>query len=167
MLKKLVSLVKLFAQLWVQIYLCIFSLKKEHKTFPRVLRGSISEHPSFNLLDPLIGHICPHLSMTMGISSSRWLTPCSLFWSLRGDSAWIWENGHPFLLFCRMRKSGESWISLPCRNHLTCRGGAPRTLHSRTTTWPSVAAMLCSSWNSRRTLPISLWCVLTQSHNRE
>lgn len=36
--------------------------------------------------------------------------------------------------FCRMRKSGESWISWPSRNHWTRRGRLPLTRHSRTTT---------------------------------
>lgn len=48
-------------------------------------------------------------------------------------------------LFWRIRKSGESWISFPWRYHRTCRGGLPRTLHSRTTTWPSDAWASCRS----------------------
>lgn len=48
-------------------------------------------------------------------------------------------------LFWRIRKSGESRISSPWRYHLTCRGGPPRTLHSRTTTWPSDAWASCNS----------------------
>lgn len=48
-------------------------------------------------------------------------------------------------LFWRIRKSGESRISSPWRYHLTCRGGLPRTRHSRTTTWPSDAWASCNS----------------------
>lgn len=48
-------------------------------------------------------------------------------------------------LFWRIRKSGESWILFPWRYHRTCRGGLPRTLHSRTTTWPSDAWASCRS----------------------
>lgn len=55
-------------------------------------------------------------------------------------------------LFWRIRKSGESRISSPWRYHLTCRGGPPRTLHSRTTTWPSDAWASCSSCTEEKTL---------------
>lgn len=55
-------------------------------------------------------------------------------------------------LFWRIRKSGESRISSPWRYHLTCRGGLPRTLHSRTTTWPSDAWASCSSCTEKTTL---------------
>lgn len=46
--------------------------------------------------------------------------------------------------FCRMRKSGESWISRPSRNHWTRRGRLPLTRHSRTTTCPSDACASCN-----------------------
>ncbi len=53
------------------------------------------------------------------------------------------------LLFCKMRKSGESWISWPSRNHWTCRGRRPLTRHSRTTTWPSDACTSCNIYRAR------------------
>lgn len=161
------SLQKSFAQLSVQMHICIF-LKKEHTTFIRVSKGSTREHPSFNLLNPChLQIISSHLSLETESNSFEWLNPNWFFWHLREDYGWIVGNGHLSLLFCRILKSGESWISLPCRNHLTCKGGAPRTRHSRTTTWPSDAAMFCSSWNSKTTLTIILWCVLIQFHSKE
>ena len=52
-------------------------------------------------------------------------------------------------LFWRIRKSGESRISSPWRYHWTRRGGPPRTLHSRTTTWPSDAWASCKSYKEK------------------
>lgn len=130
----------------VQIYMCI------------VFKGSRIKQHIFNLLGT--GHLqIPGLPTLENRNLFIWwLNPSRTFGSLTEENGWIWENGHLSLLFCRILKSGESWISLPCRNHLTCKGGAPRTRHSRTTTCPSEVAVSCSSWNPRRHCHETLRC---------
>lgn len=48
------------------------------------------------------------------------------------------------LLFCNIRKSGESSISVPSLYHSTFGDGAPFTRHSNTTSCPSEAEMSCN-----------------------
>lgn len=85
-------------------------------------------------------------------TGGKWVSGCT------GLSCQLRLNYDTALLFWRILKSGESWTSMPCRNHLTWMGGSPLTLHSNTTTCPSDAVEFCSSWN------ISITIQMNQEH---
>lgn len=57
------------------------------------------------------------------------------------------KNNFIHLLFCKILKSGESSIKVPSLYHSTLGDGAPFTLHSKTTSWPSEADKFCNICN--------------------